>query len=218
MWVPVLNICTDWVCVCVKHETLSGYQCICMCMCVFFKFTMCVYVHTNKRSGAETRRLYESLNRMSGMHKNITKEPETASCRMLLLCTVTLDVLNRAFYLWGRATSNKSDKSAESQGAIIFNLCLTLKVSPKLFCPIRETQEKKAGLKPRLIWRCRKVQSGFYMCFKWVCKWFPAQIISVCLHKCRYVCPHSCVHMHISAYECLCINLLLNPTVCHHID
>lgn len=113
-------------------------------VCVLQVHDVCVYVHTIKRSGEETCRLHESLNRMSGMHKNTMKEPETASCRMLQRCMVTLNVLNRAFYLWGRVTSNKSHKSAESLGdAFIFSLFLMLKVSPKLFCPTRETQQKE---------------------------------------------------------------------------
>lgn len=106
--------------------------------------SLCVCVHTITRSGEETRRLHESLYSMSGMHKNTMKEPETEACRMLPPCMVTLNVL----YLWGRATSNKSHKSAESQGdAIIFSLSLMLKVSPKVFCPIRETQDKKRGIR-----------------------------------------------------------------------
>ena len=50
-------------------------------------------------------------------------------------------------YLWGRATRHKSHESAQSQrDAIIFSLCLMVKVSPKLLCLIPKTWNKKWGI------------------------------------------------------------------------
>lgn len=65
-------------------------ECMCVYVCVFQVQYLCVCA-CHKRSGEEPRWLHESLKRMSGMHKNTTKEPETESCGILLLYMKTLN-------------------------------------------------------------------------------------------------------------------------------
>lgn len=134
----------------VKHEREKHSVVICVCVSIF-KFTICVCVCIPSQ-GQERRHagcILESLNRMSGMHKNTMKEPETEVCRMLPLCMVTLNVLNRASSSTcggGRPVINHTSQQSPKE-MLLFLVCLMLKVSPKLPCPIRETQRKKRGIR-----------------------------------------------------------------------
>ena len=84
----------------VKHErekhSLVMCDCICISLCVsIFKFVLRMCVHDITRSGEETRRLHESLDRMSRLCKNTMKEPKTESCQNLPHRKETLNVLSR---------------------------------------------------------------------------------------------------------------------------
>lgn len=91
----MLNICTDSACVEPSgHErethTYVHMRVYYLCVC------MCVRGHTIARSGEGMRRLCESLNRMSEMHKNTMKESGRGWSGATLLCIVTLKCAQRS--------------------------------------------------------------------------------------------------------------------------
>lgn len=208
----------------VEHErekhSLVKCDCICVSLCVsIFKFMLRMCVRDTTRSVEETRRLHESLDRMSGLCKNTMKEPKTESCQKLLCCMEMLNVLSRGSTSTcggGQPVINHTNQQNPKEMPLFLVPAWCSELHQSYSVQSVRHKKGKQSLKTHEFLHTRSciAQSGIHVCFKSVCKWFPAQIISVCLRERRYVSSHErtypCIWMPVHKSPFYSNNMPLN--------
>lgn len=177
-----------------------------------------ISVRAITRSGEETRRLHESLDRMSGLCKNTMKEPKTESCQKLLCCMEMLNVLSRGSTSTcggGRPVINHTSQQNPKEMPLFLVPAWCSELHQSYSVQSVRHKKGKQSLKTREFLHLKKLYSAvrYSRLFQ-----ISMQMISSADHQCGFCMSAGMsvvVSAHIRAYECLCINLYFNPTICH---